>query len=216
MALWTPDYLKEKAGDAIVEVQFNRTADQWYEINKDTHKKSMPFGEYVDMVFNGGETNDFYMTAYNSTQNSQSLKKLWDDIDGLPEYLHNDGSNQGFLWLGPKGTITPLHHDLTNNFMAQVSGRKRIRMIPANQLPYIYNFKHCFSLIDIDNVDFQRHPLFRNVNPIEVILEPGEILFLPVGCWHHVIGMDITITLSFTNFLAFNNFSSFYRTYDTI
>ncbi len=32
-------------------------------------------------------------------------------------------------------------------------------------------------------------------------LGPGEILFIPVGWWHHVVGLETTIGLSFTNFV---------------
>ena len=47
---------------------------------------------------------------------------------------------------------------------------------------------------------------------LECILNPGEILFLPVGCLHFVEGLDVSVTVSFTNFAFDNNdFSSFTR-----
>jgi ribosomal protein L16 Arg81 hydroxylase len=39
-----------------------------------------------------------------------------------------------------------------------------------------------------------------------VLLDPGQVLFLPVGWWHHVRSMDISISLSFTNFRAANDY----------
>jgi hypothetical protein len=51
---------------------------------------------------------------------------------------------------------------------------------------------------------------------LECILEPGEILFLPIGCMHFVEGMSITATVSFTNFLRDNDFYSFYGTYQGV
>jgi hypothetical protein len=41
-------------------------------------------------------------------------------------------------------------------------------------------------------------------------LNPGEVLFLPVGCWHFVEGLDISVTVSFTNFLWDNDFTAEY------
>ncbi len=45
---------------------------------------------------------------------------------------------------------------------------------------------------------------------------PGEILFLPIGCLHYVEGMEISVTISFTNFVFHNDFSSFYTTYHQV
>ncbi len=215
LARWTPNYLKSTYGHLEVEVQFGRSQDPDYEINSNVHKKRMPFAEYVDLVNNGQASNDFYMTANNSGHNGQVLKPLWADVPLLTEYLKADESNQGFFWYGPRGTITPLHHDLTNNFMAQVQGRKLIRMVPPSRLPDVYNHRHCYSKVDVANPDYEQFPLFKNIRPIDVILNPGEILFLPVGYWHHVTGLDVSITMTYTNFLPFNDFSKIYSTYET-
>jgi hypothetical protein len=58
--------------------------------------------------------------------------------------------------------VTPLHHDLTNNFMAQVKGRKRVLLVPLVQTPYVYNHLHCYLRGDPENPDYDRFPLFRN------------------------------------------------------
>lgn len=213
MTQWTPEYFKSKFGHHMVEVQAGRNSDPDYEINSAQHKQQMPFGEYVDLVNSGVETNDFYMTANNTGINGQVLKGLWDDVPVIEEYLRNEESNRGFFWYGPKGIVTPLHHDLTNNFMAQVQGRKLIRLIPPSRLPYVYNYRHCYSQVDLNQIDYERFPDFRHIKTIDVVLEPGEILFLPLGYWHHVSGLDISITMTYTNFLKHNDFSSFYTTY---
>jgi len=43
-----------------------------------------------------------------------------------------------------------------------------------------------------------------------------DLLFLPVGWWHHVRGLEISITMTFTNFVFDNDFHSTYRTYQGI
>ena len=48
---------------------------------------------------------------------------------------------------------------------------------------------------------------------IEFVLHPGEILFLPIGCLHWVEGLDLSVTVSFTNFVFDNDFTTFYTTY---
>jgi hypothetical protein len=40
----------------------------------------------------------------------------------------------------------------------------------------------------------------------EVTLSPGEALFIPVGCFHQVYALDVSISLGFSNFRAANRF----------
>ncbi len=216
LTLWTPNYLKEHYGQHTVEIQANRQSDPQYELNTDRHKTLMGFAEYIDTITTAGVTNDYYMTANNANRNTQILQGLWSDIDLLPDYLAPQPNNSGFFWFGPAGTVTPVQHDLTNNFMAQVRGRKQIKLISPNFLPCIYNHRHCYSQVDLDKIDYDRYPLFRNVRVIDFVLEPGELFFLPVGWWHYVRGLDVTITMTFTNFLNHNDFSSSYQTYEEI
>ncbi len=207
---WNLDFFAEKFHDRTVEVQFGRDADAKYELNSIAHKRQMPFGEYVGLVKNSGHTNDFYMTANNDSKNRAALKELWEDVGTLPEYLEEGTERQGFFWFGPAGTVTPFHHDLTNNFMAQIMGRKRIRLIAPSELPRLYNFRHCFTDVDGRDIDLQRFPAMANVQVLDCVLEPGEILFLPVGWWHFVEALDISVTLAMTNFRWPNDFYSNY------
>ena len=125
-------------------------------------------------------------------------------------YLTSQGPSQGFLWLGPAGTLTPFHHDLTNNFMAQVMGRKRVLVIPACEVAHVYNNEHCFSAVGGPAIDLERYPLMRDLRIQECTLNPGELLFLPVGCWHCVEALDVSATVTFTNFIWDNDFTAEY------
>jgi ribosomal protein L16 Arg81 hydroxylase len=164
----------------------------------------------VERVRNAGRSNDFYMTAYNEGMNRTALADLWQDIVQIPEYLDGNAPTQGFLWFGPAGTITPFHHDLTNNFMAQVMGRKRVLLMPACEIAHVYNHEHCFTHVDGRQVDLARYPRMASVRTLSCELHPGEVLFLPVGCWHFVEGLEVSVTVSFTNFLWDNNFTGTY------
>jgi ribosomal protein L16 Arg81 hydroxylase len=217
MTRWTSENLKQRFGDRVVEVQANRDADANYELNQTKLRKDMRFGEFVELTDSNVETNNFYITANNSGKNKAALRELWDDIVVFPDYLRDDDpSNRGFFWFGPRGTVTPLHHDLTNNFMAQVRGRKLVRLIAPSDLPYVYNDRHCYSPVNLDRIDYDKYPLFREVKVIDVVIGPGDLLFLPVGWWHYVRGLDVSITMTFTNFAFDNDFYSFYSTYQDI
>jgi hypothetical protein len=210
---WNFGYLRERCGDCEVEVQFGRESDADYEVNQPKLKRMMRFADYVDLVERSGPTNDFYMTANNTSHNRAALAALWADVPVIGEYLDGESPDTGFFWMGPAGTKTPFHHDLTNNFMAQVIGRKRIKLVPLSDTPYMANHLHCYSQVDGSAIDYERFPSMRHAHLIECTLAPGELLFLPIGWWHYVEGLDASVTMTFTNFLRSNDFSRHYDTY---
>lgn len=208
MSKWSPQYLKENYGDVQVEIQADRNSDPNYEINCNNLKQMVTMSEYVDRVTEGGASNDYYMVANNRNLEREELKGLMADIEMFPEFL--DGSNTSsrvFFWFGPAGTITPLHHDPVNLMMAHVYGRKQWKIISPQQTPMLYNYVGVFSKVDLDNPDYNKYPLFGNVKIIDVVLEPGEVIFIPVGWWHHVKALDPSIAVSFTNFVFPNQYN---------
>jgi LPS sulfotransferase NodH len=207
LTAWTPDYLKSAAGDATIEVMANRNADPKYEINHEKHRREMRFADYIDLVHSGQTTNDYYMVANNGFFQRAEVQPLLADFSPLPKYLNSSIGKQCFLWFGPAGTVTPLHHDTSNILLAQVTGRKRYRLIPASQWKYVYNSRGVFSDVDCERPDLNRYPNFRHATVIDLILEAGEVLLMPVGWWHHVRALDVSMTLSFTNFVFPNHFS---------
>ena len=211
--LWNFDYFRARCGDCEVEVQLGRNADPNYEINQPNLKRIMPFREYVDLVEKSGATNDFYMTANNTSQNRESLAALWADTPTIHEYLDPASADTGFFWFGPAGTQTPFHHDLTNNFMAQVMGRKRVKLVPMSDTPHMYNHLHCYSQVDGSAIDVARFPDSQQANLIECTIGPGDLLFLPIGWWHYVEGLEASVTMTYTNFVVRNDFCNTYDTY---
>lgn len=200
--LWSPEYLKSTCGDAQVEIMAGRDADPNFEINCERHRATISFGDYVDCVVDGSG-NDSYLVANNRFLETGPGQKLLRDIVPFPEYL--DGGDlrcRAFFWLGPAGTITPLHHDTMSLFLAQVVGHKRIAFISPDQTQHMYNRVGVFSDVDYERPDLARFPLFGHVVAEDFILNPGEVLFIPVGWWHHVRSLTASISVSFTNFLA--------------
>jgi ribosomal protein L16 Arg81 hydroxylase len=203
---WTPEYLKATCGDEVVEIMAARETNPEYEIDDAQHRKQIKFSAFVDMVMVGRETNDYYLTARNEFFTRPGVKPLLRDIEIFTEYLKETSGEGVFLWFGPKGTITPLHHDMMNIFMSQVQGRKRIRMIPADEIEFVYNHFAVYSQVDINKPDYEKFPKFRHANIMEFELAPGEVLFIPVGWWHSVTSLDQSITVSFNNFLFPNDY----------
>ncbi|MGF7149398.1 hypothetical protein FHS96_003049 [Sphingomonas zeicaulis] len=207
---WSLDHFDATLGDTIVELQGNREADPDFEIAKDPHQMRARLRDVTQRLRT--ETgNDFYLTAYNSGINKQALAPLWADVAPI-SILAQREPRDGFFWMGPKGTITPYHHDLTNNLLLQIAGRKRIRMVAAHDGPLMRNILHCFSGWDGADLDAGDAAPGRP-RVLDCTIGPGEALFLPIGWWHHVEGLDMTIGMSFTNFRLFNDFQTGYTSY---
>ena len=208
MNRWSPTYLKQHFGHLSVEIQCRRNSDARYEENKLDHREMQPFGDFIERVLSGGPTNDYYMTANNEALRQPGFAPLLDDIGTLPSICDRAQlSRSSSFWFGPAGTVTPLHHDTLMLFHTQVVGRKRWRFISPLQTPKLYNFNGVFSPIDVDKPDLARFPLFADVTMLEVVVEAGETVFLPLGWWHQVTSLDVSLSFSYSNLTIPNQFS---------
>lgn len=200
---WSPDYLLEKLGERTVEYQGGRTSDADFEMNKDRHKQSASFAEFMKLI-GSGKDNDYYITAYNSGVNQEALAPIGEDLGTLDEYLrHEPGRLEAMFWIGPKNTFTPLHHDLTNNLLVQFVGRKRVIVASPAETPRLYNDVHVFSRIrnvTAPGVDLATYPLLDGAAFQEIILKPGDALFIPIGWWHQITSLDFSVSATYTNF----------------
>ena len=205
LSRWTPQHLRSKVGARSIEYQGDRSRDPRFEMYKDDHRRTTTFDSFIDMTMQPGAGNDAYLTAYNSERNAEALSALHEDLGFLDKYLDRSAANPfGMMWIGPAGTVTSLHHDLTNNLVAQIVGRKRVKLVPASEAGKLYNRDHVFSEIpDLEDpgIDLARYPRLADINVYEITLEAGEILFIPVGWWHQVKSLDFSVTITYTNFL---------------
>jgi hypothetical protein len=107
------------------------------------------------------------------------------------------------LWFGQRrenGLVTRLHCDLANSFLAQVHGRKRVRLFSPSQERAVYaldafnTYRPC--RIDAGAPDLSRFPLFADALFVDVIIEPGDLLVIPTGWFHCVWALDHTLSVS--------------------
>jgi hypothetical protein len=205
---WSPQDLRQRFGHLEVEVQAERSADPHYEVNKLEHQRKTRLSDFVDRVLAGGATNDYYLTANNEMLGRPGFAPLLDDIGTLPDFCDRSQlARRASFWFGPAGTVTPLHHDTIMLCHTQIVGRKRWRFISPLQTPLLYNHFDVYSPVDLDQPDLARYPLFARATVLDVVVEPGETVFLPLGWWHQVRSLDVSLSFSFSNIAVPNQYT---------
>ncbi|MGW8393445.1 cupin-like domain-containing protein [Pseudoduganella sp. HUAS MS19] len=113
-----------------------------------------------------------------------------------PTYFEKMGPPR--FWIGPAGTVTPLHSDFDDNIFAQVWGSKRIILSPPHHDEFLYareaNPVLFGSPFDPEAPDFERYPLARRATMIEVIVQPGDMLYVPAGWYHQVRALTFSLS----------------------
>ncbi|MGE0798660.1 MAG: cupin-like domain-containing protein [Lautropia sp.] len=196
---WQPLALGQRFAELPVEIQDSRESDPRFEENKEAHRRTVRFGDFVDRIVAQGASNDCYLTANNELLKRPEFGSLFDDVGSLPDYVDRKRlATSSFFWIGPRGTRTPLHHDTVMLFHTQVVGRKRWRFVSPLDTANVYNYNGVFSRVDLDAIDLQRHPRMQGVRVLDVVVEAGETIYLPLGWWHQVTALDVSVSLSFT------------------
>ena len=129
--------------------------------------------------------------------------ELVTDIEPFPVHLFPRWYREKWpdfiqFFMGTTGSLTPLHFDTlrTNNLFFQITGSKKFILIPEEQKEFCYIEGWRWAKYDPSNPDFEQFPLARKVKPLEAVLEPGDILFIPAGMLHQVHGLSASISFN--------------------
>jgi hypothetical protein len=134
---------------------------------------------------------------------SEDLFELMDE-DERPDYR--------WLLLGPNGSGSPFHTDPHNSsaWNAVIEGCKRVSFYPPHVIPPGVDEEliHTEYYASEDCMDWYRniYPKLRpEERPAEVLVQRGEVLFIPSGWWHQVmnIGHTIAVTQNFCSTVTF-------------
>jgi hypothetical protein len=205
---WSVPRLLERFGDAEVEIMSGRDDHDDYDENVDTTRRTVRFRDFVSMLdaVEGSTTNDFYLAARNLSLR-RTFKALVEELEPLPGFLTEHEASFLNLWIGPAGTVTKLHHDLSNVLFMQLFGSKRITLVPPFDAQLVYNTEGVIAQVDAEQPDYKRYPLFGGATAVSATVDAGDAIFLPVGWFHQVRSLSQSVSLSFVNFAHANFFA---------
>jgi histone arginine demethylase JMJD6 len=203
--IFTPDFFREKFGD--------------YETWADGKKYTM--AEILDI------------TAKSTPENPAPYPLLFEIPEQLPELLemlqpihmnyaypnwfrsnlipYGRFGNNIHLFIGGVGNQYSLHKDTyhTNAWITQLYGEKRFVVFPGDyQDEFLYpgeeGVQKFFSPINILTPDLEKYPKYKDAKPLDVVLKPGETIYIPNGVWHTTVAVSHNISLIFDQLNSLN------------
>ncbi|KAK0586374.1 hypothetical protein LWI29_005831 [Acer saccharum] len=116
-------------------------------------------------------------------------------------------SDYRFVYMGAKGSWTPLHADVFRSYSwsANVCGKKKWLFLPPPQHHLVFdrNLKNCIYNI-FDDVSETNFPGFKKAIWLECTQEQNEIIFVPSGWYHQVHNLEDTISINHNWFNSYN------------
>lgn len=192
---WSVDYIRRLAGCRTVPVELGSkyTEESW-------SQTLMTVDEFITQYIESPKVDKVGYLAQHQLFNQ--IPQLENDIV-IPSYcaIGDQEDVDMNAWFGPCGTVSPLHQDPKHNFLAQVMGKKYVRLYSVEHTPQLY--PHTTSLlcntsqVDVENPDHAKFPNFSKAPYLECILEPGDMLYIPPKMWHYIRSLSVSFSVSF-------------------
>ena len=203
---WSLEKL-QRFGDRDVQVEQYPSGNRSDAFNYVT----MPLKEYLRIVRDDPEQRkQFYLAE-------RAVESILSETDGTSEeapklqdlqplsFLSDDEEVRRMVFVGVDTFSTAHYHrSKSQAVLCQVQGRKRLRMIPPSSLKNMYllpwfSMRGNHSRIRFDGgvPDSVEYPKLAKAEMIEVVLEPGEALFIPDHWMHIVEGIEENISITY-------------------
>ncbi|XP_050307624.1 2-oxoglutarate and iron-dependent oxygenase JMJD4 [Anthonomus grandis grandis] len=183
------DYLQEKYGNT--KVMIYDCSDRYFNSQK---CKESNLHEYLDIWRSSSETLYYLKDWHLKLQHRQDefyQVPIFFSSDWLNEYFTNClDDDYRFVYMGLKGTWTPLHADVFNSYSWSVNicGQKRWIFFPPGEEQFLKDKSNNLPY-DIEGVSHSR-------KCFEVIQNAGEAIFVPSGWYHQVWNLRDTISIN--------------------
>ena len=219
----TFDYLSNNHGDK--EIYLSESSSSSSDMPDENIKENY---NTDDIYFNSGGTNYKKSTIKDFINNDLDYDKWYfkyeDDykffkmigmekkFKNVCKNVFNSDKNDKYLnsalsfWCGGKNTKTSWHTDFDDKcFLYVIHGKKKIRLVKPKYDKKMYKINNYFhyslwSEVDFSNPDYEKYPLYKDVEIKEVILNSGDGIHIPRNWWHCVENLEPTIALTYCTY----------------
>lgn len=205
---WTAEYLEATVGDRRIKVQ---RLDQKNVTRYELHTlEEVCFTDFVEAIRHDPPARRYYLVIGNihvvnnwpRRFSKPVFPELFPDVEILP-LVDVERLLEVNLWMGYSGAVSNLHFDPIDNCLCMIRGRKHLRIYAPDQSGYMHlpspfgieNPLH--SPVDAIRPNFALFPRFQKARYHTCTLEPGDVIYMPAGYWHHVQseGFNVAVNL---------------------
>lgn len=141
----------------------------------------------------------------------EQLPELEADILTPDLALCGQGSLLRQVFFGPRGTVTPVHSDPYENIFCQVVGAKYLRLFAPAEASRLAPredgelMQNNSRIEPADLLEGEKNGAYTDgpfhklteASFLDVVLHPGDLLYLPRGWWHYVKSLSTSISVAF-------------------
>jgi hypothetical protein len=205
---WTVEYLGNRYADKLVKVQqLDPDGVTRYQLES---LKEVRFADFIDAVSTVPPRERWYLVIGNIQSSPGLLSRfsapvfpeLASDLE-LPTIADPKTLFEINLWVGCTGATSNLHFDPHDNCLCQVRGHKDLLLFAPDQERYLYmpsprgTTNPLHSAVDPVRPNFERFPEFTKAAYSTCRLDPGDLVYLPAGHFHHVRSSEFNVAVNF-------------------
>lgn len=179
------DFLSETIGQRDVEIVRGVSRKLRWDPEKRFPYDRVKFDEFRKLY--EGETYDGPRTyMQDDIGNFPELRKSFDD----PPYFTDRITRRRKLWVSGAGLTVPMHYDPVEQLHWVLQGKKTFICFRPGIRDYYPNGAFSkgpfMSQVDPEEPDLEAFPRFGRTTAVEIVVEAGELMYVPPFWWHQV------------------------------
>ncbi|XP_045703542.1 tRNA wybutosine-synthesizing protein 5 isoform X2 [Phyllostomus hastatus] len=201
---WTVDYLTQVGAGREVKIHVAAVAQMDF-ISKNFVYRTLPFDKLVQRAaeekhkeFFISEDEKYYLRSLGEDPRKDvaDIRKQFPLLEGdikFPKFFKEEQFFSSVFRISSPGLQLWTHYDVMDNFLIQVKGKKRVVLFSPRDAQYLYLSGTKSEVLNIDNPDLAKYPLFSKARRYECSLKAGDVLFIPALWFHNVISEEFGV-----------------------